>query len=133
MLLNYVAILWLHTELAYKELENKTSIKTKNLLVTYSNFCIIVCVSALISWNLSLTCSKFQGNLNTQWPFLVTSDLHSDTVSSSCWFSDCFLESCFGLEGRIRAAFQLRQVAYYSSNFQKSIHQTDYSTNCVTV
>ena len=55
-------------------------------------------------------------------------NIHSDTVSSSCWFGDCFLESCFALEGRIRVAFQPGQVSYYSSNFQKNIHQTDYMT-----
>ena len=54
------------------------------------------------------------------WKLQATIPLHSDTVSSSCWFGDCFLESCFGLGGRIRVAFQPRQVSYYSSNFQKT-------------
>ena len=45
--------------------------------------------------------------------------LHSDTVSRIYRFGECFLKSCLGLVGRIGAAIQPRQVAYYSSNFQK--------------
>ena len=52
-------------------------------------------------------------------------ELHRDTVSWLCQFSGCFLASCFGLVGRTSAAIQPREVVHSSSNFQKSIHQTD--------